>query len=327
MIAIGLQGGNICLVDAETGAIKWDVQAHAGSLYTSVAVSPDGRWVASVGIADRQWKLWDSIDGTLRMAVPSHDGRGECMCGGDAIFDVLCPLTPVKEQLVVQFSPCNKWVACGSIDGNIALWDIRTEVPQLQWHLETESKQFDTLSFSADGSLISCGGYEDEAYIVTVETGILRQSWKASAGGIFSPINNNLLATGTRFAVTLWDVERETLIWTQDAGHSFEEDDNFTAFSTDGLTIATVSQLQPDSDAGGSDDDSDEPPPHIKLLDVATGDIKQTLDHARSSSIWGASFSVSPYRPRQRFRVQGSGYWKLPPLAFLEVKRAAWSNT
>lgn len=294
MIAIGLEGGYICLVDADTGEIKWKVHAH-DSPHTSVAISPDGRWIASVGMACRQWKLWNSIDGTLSMAVPSHDGHGECTCGtAGPILEFLCPLLPMKGQLAVKFSPCNSWVACGSRDGNIALWDIRTEVPQLHWHLETASKQFDSLSFSRDGSLIACGGYQAKTYIVDVETGTLRQSWKSHAGGTFSPINNNLLATGTEYAVSLWDVERETIIWTQTAGHAYQEAGNFATFSPDGLTIATVSQPTPDEDSDQDDESTDEPP-RITLIDATTGDVKQMLVHEWSLSVWDSTFSVSPY--------------------------------
>ena len=68
------------LVDAATGEVKWDVQAHAAGSLATAAMSPDGSLVASVGHRDPHWKLWDVATGALHRVGGTHDGSGACIC-------------------------------------------------------------------------------------------------------------------------------------------------------------------------------------------------------------------------------------------------------
>ena len=47
MLALGFQEGRVMLVNGVTGEVRWSMQDHAGG--AKVAMSPSGRFVASVG--------------------------------------------------------------------------------------------------------------------------------------------------------------------------------------------------------------------------------------------------------------------------------------
>ena len=67
MLALGIDGGRVMLVDEATGEEQWTVQAHSAGEhgFTAVTMAPDGRFVASVGSNDESWKLWDAASGAL----------------------------------------------------------------------------------------------------------------------------------------------------------------------------------------------------------------------------------------------------------------------
>ena len=81
MLALGVGDGRVMLVDGATGEVRWDVQAHASR--SNVAMSPSGRFVASVGFKDENWMLWDVASGAEWMAGAKHDGTGACICQVD----------------------------------------------------------------------------------------------------------------------------------------------------------------------------------------------------------------------------------------------------
>ncbi|KAJ1468572.1 quinon protein alcohol dehydrogenase-like superfamily [Baffinella frigidus] len=281
------------VIDAATGEERWKVRGHPFSRHTAVAISPSGRYVASATLLGRQWKLWDSLGGALRMEVPAHDGTGECSCGNDGQVADSCLVSPLNGLLSLQFSPCGDFVACGCSEGELYLWDLRGDACRLEWRLSTGARELSTLSFSSDGALIACGGFQDKTWVVSVATGTLLHSWTASAGGAICPTDNNLLATGTEFAVSLWDLDTQKLQWEFTAGHSLEENANFAVWSPSGDTVATVDQPSVDSDDDDVDLDDEETwyPPHVKLMDATTGEVRKTLPHAVYSNIRGAVFA------------------------------------
>jgi len=294
MLALGQCHGLVKLVDAATSEDKWGVQAHAGSKRAAVAISPNGSCVASVGFSDRQWKLWDSSDGALNMTEPAHDGSGGCTCSGYEPVRDTCALAPTTDMFVVEFSPCNNWIATGSDTGVLWLWDVRTgrEV----WRLQASEKELSSLSFSGDGKLLACGGISSMTHIVVVETGEMSKSWNAGAGGHFCPTNSNWLATASGYHLSLWDVNTETALWQIMSSHSNDQLQNFERFSPDGLSIATVHQNVYESDDSG-DEDLEEPQ-HVRVVDAATGETKFALDHVVYASIHDVAFSVLTLNPQ-----------------------------
>jgi WD40 repeat protein len=69
----------------------------------SVAISPDGRWLAS-GSGDWTVKLWDAATGRLLRSLEGHT---------DSVYSV-------------AISPDGRWLASGSLDGTVKLWEAAT---------------------------------------------------------------------------------------------------------------------------------------------------------------------------------------------------------
>ncbi|MBX7237554.1 MAG: hypothetical protein K1X65_24470, partial [Caldilineales bacterium] len=97
---------------AEAGIVSRDIGAAAFDL----AISPDGRWVATGGI-DGQVRLWDASQ--LRedpLAEPTIVGEHS---GGRMVMSV-------------AFSPDGVWLASGGADGAFGLWPTDPSVPRRQ---------------------------------------------------------------------------------------------------------------------------------------------------------------------------------------------------
>jgi len=132
MLALGLRDGRVMLVDEATGDVKWAVQAHAGeNSSTKVAMSPCGRYVASVSTAEENWKLWDAASGAERMAGARHDGTGACICevtgGGRISLDAGCPALAHTAGLhTLYFTPSGYGLLSAGTDLTILKWDAQT---------------------------------------------------------------------------------------------------------------------------------------------------------------------------------------------------------
>ena len=72
MLALGLDDGRVMKVDEATGEEKWANQAHDGqNCQARVAMSPNhGRVVASVGLYEQRFKLWDEASGAVHELGP-----------------------------------------------------------------------------------------------------------------------------------------------------------------------------------------------------------------------------------------------------------------
>ena len=134
MLAHGLADGRVMLVDEATGEVKWDVQAHPGTGggRAYVSLSPDnGRFVASVGMDEEHWKLWNATSGAVHRVGARHDGSGACICRvtrtGRISVKEGCPVVAHTDGLrAVAFSPCEKRLVTGALDGAVIVWEAQT---------------------------------------------------------------------------------------------------------------------------------------------------------------------------------------------------------
>jgi WD40 repeat protein len=207
--------------DAETG---WE-RFHRGhrSTVIAVAVSPDGRLLASGGI-DHSVRLWNLAG--WRPGEPSPPVR------------VLEGHT--NEMWSVAFSPDGKLLASGGNEGVIRLWDVASgrKVRDLTGH----SPACAYLTFSPDGRTIAAGGKEGTVNRWDVDTGRPKEPWQCHTDPVrpvaYSP-DGRLLASGGKDAtVQLLDAATGQRV------HTFWGNTFFTnvAFSPDGRTLAAVNE-------------------------------------------------------------------------------------
>ena len=291
MLALGLYSGRVMVVDEATGEEKWADQAHSVDSRAHVAMSPSGRFVASVWFANSDgcwgWELLDAASGDVHMEGITHDGtHPSCICSvQNRAWREECPVVAHTSDLSsMAFSPCGQRLATGSKDGVVILWDTQTgEAEQrLEQRLhggpqKGHQRRIQSLSFSADGArLASSSGARllgDSAIrIWDVTTGVLlRTIWKQERAQ-FSPTDKKLLASSTGGAkIYLWDVDTGEIL-SKFAGSKF------AAFSPDGRTIATRSATSSCE---------------VHLVDVESGTERvRVVD--QEASVLCASFGVNP---------------------------------
>ena len=226
------------LVDEATGEVQWAVQAHSLGCWVRVAMSPNGRFVASVGWDDNDWKIWDAASGELHMVTATHNGTGVHSAG----------------MFAVVFSPCGQRLATRCSDGAVILWDARTG--EAEHRMQGHTGFSTAIAFSADGACLASGGHMSidvfdattGAWLRTIEEHGLVTCVS------FSPTAISILAIATAHdAIHVWDIDSGEIL-RDIAGQSM-----ISIFSPDAHTIATAS-------AASLRD--------VQLIDVGSGEIR-----------------------------------------------------
>ena len=175
----------------------------------------------------------------------------------------------------VSFSPDGAFLATGSNDGTVTLWDVetRTRIASLEGHADG----IYSLSFTPDRALLATGSSDGTVTLWDVETWNPIASLESHTDGIFSmsfTSDGALLATGSNDGtITLWDVENRNPIASLE-GHTGRI--HSLSFSPDGALLA--------SGLGGWGGE---------LWDVGTRTVTQTLQSGWffTGGIYSVSFS------------------------------------
>src|SRR5262245_53981161 len=132
LFALAILAGTVVLASGEDPK-PVEIKAHT-ALVHSVAVSPDGKTLATAGF-DKVIKLW-SLEGGTPREVKTLSGHTE---------PVYC----------VVFSPDGKTLASSSLDKTIRTWSIPEGKPGHEMKGHTDI--VDTLAFSPDGKFLASG--------------------------------------------------------------------------------------------------------------------------------------------------------------------------
>ena len=235
--------------DEATGEVKWSVQAHSLRSDAYVAMSPNGRFVASVGFRDDDWKIWDAAGGELHRVVATHYATGSRKRG-------LCE---------VAFSPCGQRLATRGFDGAVILWDARTGEAEHRMHQSEFSR---AIAFSADGTRLANGtarAGNSSIDVFDTTTGewlrTIEEDHYVTCVS-FSPTITSMFATaGYDSQINLWDIDSGEMT------RKIEENGSaccrIAIFSPDGRTIATV---------GVSDEKG-----NVQLMDAGSGALRSKI--------------------------------------------------
>jgi WD40 repeat protein len=146
-------------------------------------------------------------------------------------------LTGHKDMVYdVAVSPDGAWFASSGYDGDVRLWNAKTEESKI---VLTHSGWVPAIEFSADGSMLASTG-EDKLikiyFLKTGETIELSDLEEMACGIAFSPDSKLLAAASNDNSIRLWDLTKKTsqVLYRHDHGA------NDVTFSKDGRLLASV---------------------------------------------------------------------------------------
>ena len=230
----GIEMQDARLVDA---TVQDNFFTEAFDAMTAVAISSTGEYWAAASRRG-EIRIWEASGQRLR-----HVWRGH---------------TDMTWTLV--FSPNNQFLASGSNDGLLKLWDVTSG--SLIWS-GRHTSFVNRLSFSPDGRMIASAGFDARVCLWDVASGALLQTLPHPVpvhAVTFSP-DGQLLATG--------DIGGSIHLWTQNRTNSFHPLRTIVGHTgcADGLAFAPDNRSLASASWDGT----------VKLWDITSGRLLQTL--------------------------------------------------
>lgn len=186
--------------------------------FSSIAVDPSGEVVAAGSLDDFDIHIWSVQTGQLLDQLAGHDGpvsslsfapNGGALVSGSwdrtvRIWSVFArtqtsePLQLQADVLCVSVRPDSKQIAVSTLDGQLTFWSLSegTQEAGLDGRRDVSggrkitdrrtaanvagTKSFNTVTYSADGSVIIAGGNSKYICLYAVETGVLLRKYTVS---------------------------------------------------------------------------------------------------------------------------------------------------
>ncbi|MBO0789352.1 MAG: WD40 repeat domain-containing protein [Ktedonobacteraceae bacterium] len=191
--------------DATTGHCMHIVEFPNGSFnwVSAVRLSRDGRWIIS-GHHDGDVALWETVTGRC---ICSFDGDAETQ-SADLDNDIIRTYTGHTGEITsLSISDDGHWIASGSQDGTVKLWDTLAECHQRTF--EGHTGNITSVSISGDGRWIVSGSQDHTVRIWEAVTGRcvhILQGHTAEITAVCISENGHWVVSGSKdTTVQYWD--------------------------------------------------------------------------------------------------------------------------
>jgi len=215
LAATAKTNSQVYLYETATGRLLRQLIGHGAGPVHSVAFSPDGQHLASVGWEDRTVRVWP-VEGGEALVLRGH---GEALLG-------------------VAFSPDGRRIASAGYDKTVRLWDTATG--RCLHVLHGHASRINSVAFSHSGQLLASAG-NDLICIWRVDTGQLVAKLRGHTSGVnaavFSPDDRWLASASSDTTVRLWDVTAARSLYIF-RGHGDRV--HSVAFSPDGRRLCSA---------------------------------------------------------------------------------------
>ncbi|MDE0317462.1 MAG: WD40 repeat domain-containing protein [Candidatus Poribacteria bacterium] len=289
--ASGSSRYSVELVNVTNGEKKEMLVGHLHRV-KSIAFSPDGNYVASVGGFANTDRLWNTQTGEsitikrmhakgVNLVLFTLDGPTFATVGYDNaayLWDgktgnhKLTLKGHTKQVSSITYSPDNKSIATRSRDGTIQLWDATTGKHNTTLKLNKESVR--SLAYSPDGKTVVSGNDNGDVQLWDIQTMELKSTLTGHTESVrsvaYAPDGKTIASTSRDETVRLWDAatgETKAIL----TGYM---DINAAAYSPDGNTIVT-----------GNHDG------RVQVWDAQSAKIKNTFTGKNYGIIFGVTYS------------------------------------
>lgn len=264
-IAFSVDGGRLATA-VESNVVIWDTSSYEVTKrlkYTATILrlrfSGNNQLATAVGDRVIVWGLED--DSVLWESKPHGS-----VCYG------LC------------FSPDPRWLATGSDDGTVRIWEVTSCHGELPFRTFSGHQQnVVSVSFSPDGRRLASGSFDGTIRLWEVFEGGERQPGKVLLGHrrdlsavCFSPNGRRLASSSDDATVRVWDVDIE---WDNSTDQSGATEEKLTLRHTQAISFVTIS-TDGRLIASGSEDGL------ICLWNGRTGDYRASLQEHSGEILW-----------------------------------------
>ena len=164
-LALGYDNGMLLLMDSSIGTLHRVFEAIS---IQSVAFSPDSRYLAS-GSIKGTISLWDIYTGVLYKTLDGYTGS----------IRSTRSIRNTRSILSITFSLDGRWLASGSRDNTIQLWNMNTGT--LHKSLNGHSSSVNSVVFSPNGQKLASVDTYGIVRLWNLGTGTTQQAWAATS--------------------------------------------------------------------------------------------------------------------------------------------------